>query len=153
MSMLTHTYLHKTLRKNIAAICNHQIDSPCYLCSDNVCSGDLQAKKTISHTRHSMSLLRQGVIKQNKPQLQHWSLPYMLTTSLTLTIMKQLLLVCLWLLPYAWRLMKYLYLGHLERFLLFAQYFMRIYDTNHLHWRLCLQHTTSLWLIYFNELI
>ena len=34
VSMLTHAYLLKPLRKIKVAICNHQVDSPFYLWSD-----------------------------------------------------------------------------------------------------------------------
>ena len=43
VSMLTHTYQHKPLRKIKVAICNNQVDSLFYLW--HVCSGDLLAKK------------------------------------------------------------------------------------------------------------
>ena len=41
VSMLTHTYPHKPLRKIKVIICNHQADSPFYVWSD-VWFGDLQ---------------------------------------------------------------------------------------------------------------
>ena len=34
VSMLTHTYPHKPLRKNKVTICNHQADSPLYVWPD-----------------------------------------------------------------------------------------------------------------------
>ena len=43
MSMLTHTYPHKPLRRIEVAICNHQVDSPFHMYPD-VCFGDLQCK-------------------------------------------------------------------------------------------------------------
>ena len=46
VSMLTHAYLHKTLRNIKVTICNHQVDSPYCLWSD-VYSGDLQPKKSV----------------------------------------------------------------------------------------------------------
>ena len=41
VSMLTHTYPHKPLRKIKVTMCNHQADSPLYVLPD-VCPGDLQ---------------------------------------------------------------------------------------------------------------
>ena len=41
VSMLTHTYPHKPMRKIKVTICNHQTDSPLYVGPD-VWSGDLQ---------------------------------------------------------------------------------------------------------------
>ena len=49
VSMLTHTYEHKTLRNIEVTICNHQADSPLYVWPD-VCSGEFQVQKKYSHT-------------------------------------------------------------------------------------------------------
>ena len=46
VSMLTHIYPQKPLRKIKVATCNRQVDSPFYLWPD-VCSGTLQAKKRV----------------------------------------------------------------------------------------------------------
>ena len=49
VSMLTHTYPHKPLRKIEVTICNHQADSP--LCVwPNVWSDDLKVYKNYGHT-------------------------------------------------------------------------------------------------------
>ena len=55
VSMLTHTYPHKPLRKIKVTMCNHQADSQLYVWPDVWSYG---------HTWHRMSLLRPGVIKQ-----------------------------------------------------------------------------------------
>ena len=65
VSMLTHIYPHKPLRKIEVTICNHQADSPLYVWP-NVWSGDLQVQKKYGPTWHRMSLLRPGVIKKKK---------------------------------------------------------------------------------------
>ena len=62
VSMLTHNYPHKPLRKIEVTICKHQADSPFYVWPV-VWSVDLQ----VGHTWYRMSLLRPGVIKQHKP--------------------------------------------------------------------------------------
>ena len=46
-------------------ICNHQADSPLNVWPD-VWSGDLKVQKKYGQTRHQVSLLRPGVIKQHK---------------------------------------------------------------------------------------
>ena len=63
VSMLTHTYPHKPIRKIKVTVCNHQADSPLYVLPD-VWSGDLQDLKKYGHIWHQMSLLRPGIIKQ-----------------------------------------------------------------------------------------
>ena len=47
VSMLTHTYPHKLLRKTKVTICNHEVDSLFYLWP-GVCTCDLQAKKSMA---------------------------------------------------------------------------------------------------------
>ena len=64
VSILSHTYPHKPLRKIELTICNHQAHSPLYVWP-NVWSGDLQFQKKYGHTWHRMSLLRPCVIKQH----------------------------------------------------------------------------------------
>ena len=61
MSTITHTYLHKPLRKNKVTICNHHFDSPLQFWPD-FCSDDLWAKNKnknkeyrYGHTWHWMS--------------------------------------------------------------------------------------------------
>ena len=49
VSVLTHTYPHKPLRKIKVTICNHQADKPLYVWPD-VWSGDLQVEKKYGHT-------------------------------------------------------------------------------------------------------
>ena len=66
VSMLTHTYPHKPLRKIEVTTCNHQTGSPLYVWND-FWSGDLQVLKNYGHTWHQMPLLRPGVNKQHKP--------------------------------------------------------------------------------------
>ena len=46
VSVLTHTYPHKLLRKIKVTICNHQVDSPLYVWPD-VWSGDMQFRKSM----------------------------------------------------------------------------------------------------------
>ena len=46
VSMLTHTYPHKPLKKIYVTMCNHQADSPLYVWPD-ICSGDLQVQESM----------------------------------------------------------------------------------------------------------
>ena len=46
VSMLTHTYPHKSLRKIKVTICNHQADNSLYV-RPNIWSGDLQVLKSM----------------------------------------------------------------------------------------------------------
>ena len=68
VSMLTHIYPHKPLRKIEVTICNHQADSPLCVWPD-VWSGDLQVLKMHGHTWRRMSLLRQGVISNTNQSI------------------------------------------------------------------------------------
>ena len=67
VTMLTHTYSYKPLRKIKVTICNHQVNSPLYVWP-GIWYCDLQVWKKYGHTWHRMSLLRPRVIKQPKPK-------------------------------------------------------------------------------------
>ena len=70
VSMLTHTSPHKHLMKIKVTICNHQDDSLFYLYL-YVCCGPLvicKLRKEYHHAWHWMSLLRPGVIEQDRTQ-------------------------------------------------------------------------------------
>ena len=54
VTVLTHTYLHKPVRKIKVTICNHQADSPLYVGPD-VWSGDLQIRKHNKHNTDQVS--------------------------------------------------------------------------------------------------
>ena len=65
VSMLTHTYPHKPLRKIKVTICNHQSGGP--LCVVALCLiWWFASLEKYGHTWHRMSLPRPGVIKQHK---------------------------------------------------------------------------------------